>query len=210
MRTPFIDVLMSKLRSGALKEPIQANSAEVLRRDLQRLPSAHRQARHGAMLAVGERSERRVDRRDQIGDDSHLRTHWESGIAGWDPARCRARLGCVAGVHDDDHRLGLAGGDEVVEDQVGAALLGPARWRSRPRRAAGRARDNGSSCCCRSRAACRRGPPPGAGDFGLVQPQPDLAVRDAAQARSSRRPAQALRRRSFAAPAEERLAARDR
>src|SRR5687768_16972357 len=84
------------------------------------------------MVAVRMGAEGRVDGGDEVGEEDV--GEGVGGGAGATPGggrrgggrRCVAGARRVAAVHDDDHGLGLLLGEEVVEDEVHAALVGPA------------------------------------------------------------------------------------
>ena len=108
----------------------------MVQRDLERLHAAHRQAGHGAVVAVRDRAVGRVDERDEglrhvvlerLGHVLHGLPHLRraerlSGQVGRDLAGAPR----VAVGHHDDHRLAASRRDQVVEDEVRASLADPA------------------------------------------------------------------------------------
>ena len=90
------------------------------RPDGERQSAAHRESGERAMFAVGSDAIIALHKRNQIGEQILL----EIGallVAG-DACMPRIRVGER---HDDDHRRGFLFGDQVVENQVGAAELRP-------------------------------------------------------------------------------------
>ena len=133
--------------------PTQANVSRWRQAEVQRLPAAHGQAGEGALLAVGIDAVARLDRGDDVVQQVALEDG-ERRRGGHHVALGAVVLLRPAVRHDDDHRLGLAVGDEVVEQHVRAWRSAAIRFRRRRSRAAGRARD--TSCRPCSPEACRR------------------------------------------------------
>ena len=111
----------------------------MLERNLKRLHAAHRQAGHRPMVAVGDRAIGGVDHRNQVADH-HLfkRAELPAEIEAQDsaPARpCAADLTAqparqadvrITLFHDNQHRLRLSRGQEIVEDEADPSLVRPA------------------------------------------------------------------------------------
>ena len=156
---PPYDVFESKpARRGELNDPMEENVSRCVRRDLQRLPAAHRQPGHGAVLAVGERPVGRVDHRDQVVEDHVLEQAGMRGsaargaAAGAAPGRGAAYPFSITTIIGS----ALPGGDQVVQDEVrrgpgGPAALVLARAVLQVQHRVARAR-----VPCRNPAACRR------------------------------------------------------
>ena len=103
---------------------------------LERLHAAHRQPGHGAMIAIRQRPEMRINkwnqclchivfkgRRHLLHRLHHLRR--AEGFPGQIGIGMAGAL-CIAVGHHDDHRLRASTGDQVVEDEVGMPLPDPA------------------------------------------------------------------------------------
>ena len=85
--------------------------------DAQRMRAAHREASDCAMAAVGVHAVALLDGRHNIGGKLLFE------LAG-KPGPEAEGAGVPVG-HDDDHRFGFAGGDQVIEDEPGAAHRRP-------------------------------------------------------------------------------------
>src|SRR5262252_9512701 len=95
-----------------ISELIQVRDADV-----QRLCSAHGEAGNRAVLSIGEDTKAFFHLRQNVG--SELRLELPS------KRRPEAERSGVAVRHDDDHRFGLSGGDQIIEDESGAAHAAP-------------------------------------------------------------------------------------
>ena len=85
------------------------------------------------MIAIRNRPERCVDRRHQIVQDHILecaetRLEISPGRTGPDRNRWCSSAGCVAPIHYHDHGLSFPFVYEIVEDEIGIPLFGPARF----------------------------------------------------------------------------------
>ena len=131
---------------SAAEQPDVRELIEVDHRDGRGLHAAHRQARHRAVVLVGQRAEVGVDPGDQI-IDHELSVSAAPGTADTKPGSAAAAGACAgapapgaagrcrapgppaathgAGFHDHDHGFDLARGKQVVEDHIGPAHLDP-------------------------------------------------------------------------------------
>src|SRR5947209_6622935 len=94
--------------------------------DVQGLAAAHREAGDGAVFAIGEHAIVLLD----VGHDVRLEVldeliRWRLRSRSRRSARTPAEGTRVAGGHDDNHRLRLPGGDQVVQNEAGAADRAP-------------------------------------------------------------------------------------
>ena len=92
------------------------------------MPAAHRESGDGAPLFFLDSPIVTVDEGDNFPEGRRewrdARTSVLVGVSVAEVGRCRL-LGGVAVGHHQDHRLGLAGGDQVVQDLRGAAQVQP-------------------------------------------------------------------------------------
>src|SRR6185369_1024652 len=113
-----------------------ADVAEYIRMrqsELQRVPATHRQTRHGAKLRLRLGAQRRIDRGNQILQQIVAEVLVAQQVGAVARAATDATadrwlwwsLRSVTKGHHDDHRLRLAGRDQVVEDVLRVAGGGP-------------------------------------------------------------------------------------
>jgi hypothetical protein len=94
--------------------------------NLHGLARSHGQACNGPLVSVRNGSIGRIDHRNQLLDDDLLEGTGVALAISWRLGRS-AGSDSVAFLHDNDHRPGLALGDQVVEDEVYPALPAPTR-----------------------------------------------------------------------------------